>query len=368
MLWLALWLPQLPVSVYTRTQKAQLPLAVIEGKRLLAVNLSARRLGIEPEMSLGAAHALAPTLAVLPRNLTAEQETLERLAGWALQFTSWVSLQQPNGLLLEIAGSLRLFNGLSHLVKEILAGLRALGLRARYAIAPTPSGAWLLCQGKQTQPACDTDTLHAQLSALPCEVLALDKRQHKHLTALGLYRLGDCLKQPRAGFSRRFGLETLEQLDRAFGYAPDPRHAYSPPPRFRRKLMLPAPVAETEPLLFALRRLLLELEGYLRGRDAGVQQLRILLSDDDALTQSLDIRLLTPQRAASHLLMLARHRLEHTPLTAPAECIQLITGRVYAYQPTTNDLLDIRDRVEEDDDLLERFHARLGKTPCMDYR
>ena len=49
----------------------------------------------------------------------------------------------------------------------------------------------------------------------------------------------------------------------------------SPPARYAASLELPAPVQETEPLLFAAKRLMLELAGYLAMKQAGVTQLRV---------------------------------------------------------------------------------------------
>ena len=85
-----------------------------------------------------------------------EQQTLEGLAAWLERFSSFVSLAGPTVLLLEIAGSLRLFDGLKALRKNIARGLRGLGFDASMAIAPTPLAAtWLARAG---QRACIRDT------------------------------------------------------------------------------------------------------------------------------------------------------------------------------------------------------------------
>ena len=63
--------------------------------------------------------------------------TLEAIAAWACQFTPKVSLEPPQGLLLEVQGSLRLFDGLHSLAYRVQSGLEAMGFPARLATAMT---------------------------------------------------------------------------------------------------------------------------------------------------------------------------------------------------------------------------------------
>ena len=77
-----------------------------------------------------------------------EQQALEQLASWLEQFTSVVCIAGPDVLLLEIAGSLRLYGGLLSLRQQIAAGLEQQGFSASLAIAPTPLAAtWLARAG-----------------------------------------------------------------------------------------------------------------------------------------------------------------------------------------------------------------------------
>ena len=62
-----------------------------------------------------AAQALVTNLVVRSRDLAAEQESLDGLAAWAGSFTPAVSLQPPDGLLIEIGSCLRLHRGFKNL-------------------------------------------------------------------------------------------------------------------------------------------------------------------------------------------------------------------------------------------------------------
>ena len=153
MLWLALLLPALPLQLAERALPCIGPLAIVEGppQRLVVIhcNAAAQVAGVAPGMKLAAAQALARELIALERNAEREQDALAELAGWAYQFSSHVVLQ-PDGLLLEVGGSLRLFGGRAQLHHAIADGLDALGYRAifAYAAAPRTARAYALAHSR----------------------------------------------------------------------------------------------------------------------------------------------------------------------------------------------------------------------------
>ncbi|MEQ8662665.1 MAG: hypothetical protein RLW62_17780, partial [Gammaproteobacteria bacterium] len=146
-LWLHLHLPRLALEVHTRGDEGGRACVLVEpGTRrpqVLLANRRAATLGIRPGMPLAAAHALGD-LSVLERDERAEQRMLARLCRWALQFTAELSAVAPDGLVLEVGGSLKLFDGLEGLLRQLRGGLRRLGFRVDYAVAPTPLAAALL--------------------------------------------------------------------------------------------------------------------------------------------------------------------------------------------------------------------------------
>src|SRR5882672_11727952 len=73
---------------------------------------------------------------------------LQRLCLHAQQFTSFVSIEPPNALLLEIKGSLKLFGPLETLHADIDACWRDLALPAHSATAPSTLAALWLARGQ----------------------------------------------------------------------------------------------------------------------------------------------------------------------------------------------------------------------------
>ena len=279
-----------------------------------------------------------------------EREALEAAAAWACQFTPRVSLEPPRGLVAEIEGSLRLFSGLGPLKRKVHAGLAALGFEAAMAFAPTARAAyWRAAGGGEA------------LEALPVSVTGLQADDLEFLAGLGARTLGDVMRLPREGVARRLGPGLIESIDRALGRACEPREFFTPPERFAQRLELPAQVTEAPSALFAARRLLEQLEGFLAARQAGVREFRLLLFHLDAAPTEVRVGLASASRGAEHFTRLLLERLQRTALPAPIEAVQLEAADLEALAGKSGDFFG---GPGEDGEawlqLVERLQARLG--------
>lgn len=364
MLWLSLHLPQLPLEIFTRGTEVCGPVVVAEGGRqraqVLVANRPAEKLGVHAGMAVAAAQALASELQVFQRDTQKEAAALAQMATWAGQFTSNVSIGS-NGLLLEIAGSLKLFGGMERLVEKVHKGVRMLGYRPILAGAPTPLGADLFARAGKAVVIASAVQLAEQLAQLPSALLDPERPHADMLEAMGIATIGDYLALPRAGLKRRFGEELLDQLDRALGSVPDPREYFEPPAQFASRLELPAEVNETTALLFAAKRLIIELEGFLRGRGAGVQQFHLDLEHADHPVTRVTVGLVSSSRDSQRLLSLLRERLERVTPPQPVCELILVAEQVVSYQARNLDLFpDAQQEAENAAPFIERLRARLG--------
>lgn len=354
MLWVALCLPRLPLEARLRgrapSEAADEPWAVVDNRSVLVGNGAAEALGVRPGNALAAAWALAPQLRVLPRDVAAEARALEAIAAWACQFTAKVSLEPPQGVLLEVAGSLRLFGGPARLMARLRSGLAELGFEALLAAGPTARAAlWLARGGGET------------LQALPVGAIDPEPETLALLRRIGVGTLGELMRLPRAGVAARFGEKLLDDLDRALGRVPEPRAYFQPPERFDMQLELPAPVMEAERVLFAARRLLLQMEGFLAARQAGVRGFTLRLSHRHGPPTRIDIGSAAPHRDIEHWQRLLRERLEATALKSPAEAIRLEAAGLAPLAGAAPGLFgDARSEAEAWERLTERLQARLG--------
>ncbi len=228
--------------------------------------------------------------------------------------------------------------------------LARIGFEARLATGPTPRAALWLARG-----AGET------LEALPVCALAPAPEALALLQRIGVRTLGELMRLPRAGLAPRFGQGLLDEIDRALGKVPEARRFFVPPERFSARLELPAPVAQAESVLFAARRLLLQLEGFLAARHAGVHGFALSLLHHGAPATRIEIGFAAPRRDAEHGLRLLRERLGALALASPAEALQLEAGATAPLAGATPGLFrDARSDAEDWQRLLERLQARMG--------
>jgi protein ImuB len=370
-LWLALYLPRLPVEIWQRSvgADARAPLdAVVDGPantpRIAALTQSAQAQGLHNGMLLSAALVMQPQLEVRQRGLSDEHEALMSLAGWSSQFTSMVSPVSGahTGLLLELGASQRLFGDAGKLAIRIVEELVELGYSAVWALAPTPTAAWLLARAQRCLQLYALPQLREALGPVPLHCLELDLRSIESLASVGIRHLADCWDLPRAETARRFGPALWQQLDRALGKRADPRRTYQPPDRVRHVLNLLVPVQDVEPLLFAFSRLVGQMQGVLLAGNAAAQVLDLELGLAGGKRIHLAIELIAPSRDGKHLRALLRHRLEQVHLEQPVEQIALEASQTVNLAPRNLDLFD--DTLEREDEwaaTLERLRARLGR-------
>ena len=276
------------------------------------------------------------------------QGTLETIAAWACQFTPRVSLEPPQALLLEVRGSLRLFDGLPSLKARMRSGLDEMGFSATLATAATARAALWLARGE-----C------RKLEEVPLEA-ACHEEDLAFFKSIGIATLGELMRLPREGLARRCSRALLEELDRVLGRVPEPRAIFDPPPRFSAKLELPAQVTHAQGLVFAARRLLLQLEGLLAARQAGIRAFTLVLVDEQ-MQSSIEVRLASPARDTERLAQLLHEKLARLKLERPVEAIRIEAEDFSPMHGITAAMFgDEGAHAEDWARLLERLRARLG--------
>jgi protein ImuB len=365
MLWMALHFRCLPLEIFSRGLPGTIPLAVASpsgrGAVIVALNQQAAHHGVHRGMPLSAAWALASGLRTAMRDEAAERAALRRIAAWALQFTSTASVAEPADVLLEVGGSLALFGGLINLDERIRSGLSDLGYESSIACAPTPLAAQLLARAGLEICVQHTDALRHELKKLPVSLLDCVPQAPAMLERFGIRTVGECLQLPRAGLARRLGRFFIESLDRALGRLPDPRPPFVPPPAFHATLSLPAPVEQSDALLFAGRRLLAELCGFMSAAGSGAQHLNFVLAHEDRADTRLTLGLMVATRDLDHLGTILRERLSRLELPSPAIAISLAVEQFHPIAASSLSFLpDVHGHAETAARLIERLRSRLG--------
>ncbi len=289
---------------------------------------------------------------------------LTHLAHLAQRFTPRVSLEPPDGVLLEVRGSLHLFSGvagLSAALQEVCAGL---ALKPLLAFAPTPLAALVAARAGKAQVILERAQLVGQLAAVPLSALRWPPQLIERLQRTGVRTLGAALRLPRAGFARRFGAAQLATLDRLTGRTREVRAAFRPRERFRRRLELSCELESHTRLLSELTRLLEELEVFLQARQCGVMALECRLLHREGRVMPCVLHLAAPQAESAHLARLFAEQFNRLALPQAVRALELRARTLLPLAPEGMSLWQPGEHGgstgREAHALIERLCARLG--------
>jgi protein ImuB len=334
---------------------------------------SAARLSGRTAPLLAALESAAPGVAEVSGELwaglhlpgLASEEKLRTLATAMQHFTPRVSLEPPDGLLLEVRGSLHLFQGVEGTRQRLLAVCRDYSLPVMLCFAPTPLAALIAARAGRSLTVLSHAQLTGQLSSLPLSVLRWPQPLVDRLQRAGVRTVGGALRLPRAGFARRFGTAQLATLDALTSSIRPVRRLFKPRERFRRRRELSCELSNHEWLLNAFSPLLAELEHFLRARQSGVMQLSCHLVHRQAPTTRCLLNLAAPAFAAAQLAALLRVQLDTMALPEPVRALELRAATLLPRGARAQGLWQSGEHGgrpgSEAHELIERLRARLGE-------
>lgn len=291
-------------------------------------------------------------------------EELEQLATCAQRFTPRVSLAPPDGLLLEVKGSLHLFGGTEALMHAVQEDCRRLGLEAVLALAPVPLAALTAARAGKALTVTSLAQLTGQLAPLPLLALRWPRDTLDRLACMGVRTIGQALRLPRAGFARRVGPAELAMLDRLTGREPDLRQRFEARERFCRRRDLLHEIEHHDLIVKQLAPLLAALGRFLMARQQGLLELECLLQHRQAPPTSCMLRLAAPQADVQRLTELLGERLRTVVLPEPVRSVTLRSGPLVARPQEVSSLWQPGEHGgsagQPGTDLIERLRARLG--------
>jgi protein ImuB len=292
------------------------------------------------------------------------EQLLERLALCAQRFTPRVSLVPPDGLVLEVKGSLHLFNGVEGLSRALASECASLGLKSMVALSPTPLSALVAARVGKPFVVTELTRLVGQLMPLPLAGLRWPQETFERLARMGVRTIGQVLRLPRAGFARRFGTDSLAMLDRLTGRSPDLHERFHARERFRRRRELNYELENQDALLGALAPLLAELGKFLEARQCGVMKLECLLRHRHAEPTSCVLRLAAPVADVRRLTELLGERLSALTLPEPVRSCELRSSSLVLRVFSSNSVWQPGEYGGsggvEATELIERLRARFG--------
>ncbi len=343
---------------------------------LCAVNAIAAAYGLHIGQSLVAARALLGDFITLSRDLAAERCLRELLLDWAYRLSSMVCAHDDDTLILEIGGSATLLGSFTPLQQRIRKDLHALGLRVQLAAAPSIKAAIALAKAKDGMAILHATHLPSALADIPLWHAGFSDAQTALLQGLGLRKLQQVWKLPRADLAARTGHGLLLHLDQLLALQPDTRTWFKPSESFHSELNFDYEIDLHSNLYFPIKRLLHDLAQFLRQRDAALQTLTLELlhapRQQSARCTRLVIGVRHPLRDADQLFNWARLKLEnHFATEAPLLRAEPVRGlRVHAsellnFQAEQSELYDAsaqktKAQAQSWDQLADTLRTRLG--------
>lgn len=319
-------------------------------------------------MTLAHARSLCAGVAVrdLPAAPDEDAAALRRLARWMLRYAPVVAADDPDGLMLDIAGCERLFGGERAHARQIAEALQGWGLVPRLAVAPTFACAWAVARfGDKMMDWIAPGAMDRALAPLPVQALRLDAETSAALADVGIERIEHLVVLPRDELAARFGAALLHRLDEATGA----RHETLRPVRLIRRFeaghAFDGPMARLDIIEAAARELLARLVRQLGAAHRGVRELTVALKRADLPPQSVSLRLTYPSREYAHLWRLLGPRLERVHLGFGVT--EILLEAVETQQMQNEQAAFLREAVRETagqaaalGELVDRLIDRLG--------
>ena len=345
-----MWLPDWPITRLHRAGFAPPAekLATVETerglRRLVDVSVAAAALGLRSGQALAGARAICPDLKLAEADPAGDAEALGRLALWCERYTPLAAPDPPDGLWLDITGCAHLWHGETALAADLARRLEAGATPNRIAIAGTTGAAWALARriGGDTAPVVlppgdERGNEHGEereaVAPLPVGLLRLPPAAVAALRRLGLRRIGELYRLPRADLAVRFGASIVLRLDQALGQVEEaiawPRAA----PPWLERLAFAEPIGTPEDLARTLTLLAERLCARLAAKRLGGRMFSARFFRVDGEVPHIGVATALPVHAPAYVGKLLGAKLETVDPGFGVDAVTLEAEAVAAVEP-----------------------------------
>jgi protein ImuB len=287
-------------------KEAPFALAMAErGRRVIkAVNALAQTKGVFVNMVVADCKAIAPELQVLDYDPEQSKKLLKALAEWCIRYAPIVSVDLPDGLLLDVSGCTHLWGGEEMYLKTIYERFKKIGYDTQLAIADTIGCSWAVCRFGNSISVVEPMKQAKTLSILPPAALRLEEVIVEKLIKLGLQSIGSFMNMPRTALRRRFGASLLMRLDQAVGTEFEMIEPVKPIPPYEERLPSMEPILTSTGIEVALKTLLETLCERLNSESKGLRTCLFICYRLDGTSQAIEVGTNRPSRNVKHIFKL----------------------------------------------------------------
>lgn len=362
-MWLALYIPALPLQAFSHTLTESAPVVVFEREarrsHIVARNQKAARLGVRLHATLAEANALSDALVALPREPLRETALLERMAEATSALTPNVHIREHYGLLLDVSASLTMFGGAQAVQARAQTLSQAQHVRCHAVLAPTASGARWLSRGHR-QLVVESN-VGAWLDDLALDCTDFSSALNDELHALNLHNLAAVRRLPINELNKRFGTTLTHQLACAYGESSETLPFWQPLTTFHDKVEFLDLAREQSHWMSGVEALLLQLQTFLRSRAASTQAIEFCFCMGSLQRTRFALQSAHGTHLASDWLRLFNARIDRLPITHEISSIDLSCERIEPMRFSDVDLFDrSREQEREWGTLTTLLRLRLG--------
>jgi protein ImuB len=238
----------------------------------------------------------------------------------ARQFSPWVEETSADTVIFEVHG-LRALIGSPRQIADAI--IQRVGIPARLALAPDPDTATFAARGIPGITVIERGDEARTLAPLPVNLLMAAPEICETLDQWGIRTFGELAQLPPLGLSARLGQEGLRLWQLARGEFTRPLRPLPEAQQFSEMLELEHAVDLLEPLAFLLSRMLHDLCGKLAYHALAIDQMRLVLTLENAPEHARMLRFPVPLQDPKTLLQLWQLDLKDHPPSAPIVAIRL---------------------------------------------
>ena len=324
----------------------------------MCANVAAHEAGIQCGATLTDAQAICPDLLTEPRDRIREGKLLAALHIWADKYSPRISLDPPDGLVLDITGCAHLFEGEREMAERIIREATDLNMTPRIGIANTRHAArGFAKQGGSDITISAAEREPEQVAKLTIEALELEQSVVDTLSRLGVKTIGDLRRFKTAELARRFSACLPTALDELRGHRADPIIPHAAPPTFAARMTLPDPIARVDDVTAILKRLAERVCARLDEKGYAARGFELTVRCVDTGDHHRSIGFATPSRDSASILRQFQRPLETIKLEFGADQFRLEALDAEIFRHTQ---LKAGDAMEAQQDAVDQTLTTLG--------
>jgi len=338
-----LWICRFPLAALLRVEPELrgMPVVITDGcsarNLVIALSPEAQAAGVRPRMTVAQARALCVALVVRPRSAEVLDAAGNALADVARSVGAHVELTEDGTVFLDCAGSTALCASEAELAAMLVTRAERQGLAACVGIGSSKLIARIAARESGGVRIVAPGSERAYLACLPITLLDSDAALSATLASWGLRQIGDLAALPAGAVVRRLGPTGARLMRRVYGEDDEPLRCQPVRESFIEAIELDYAIAQLEPLLFLLRRLIDRLMNRLALYGLVCGEVDLQLALDGGGHDPRRLRVAAPTAEQRVLLALLRAHLERQP---PARGVTgiVVAGSAVRTRPKQLDL------------------------------